>query len=108
MLEFIQDWVKQVNQRTDLLPTWRERTLNVILLVGSLKVYLYIDQSGVHLKTDKQDNEHNDIRLQSSSSIMKTLFAGEQKLTSLPQTTIKVQGAYRNILFIESLLLLAR
>ncbi|MCA1011109.1 hypothetical protein [Halobacillus halophilus] len=108
MMEFIQDWVKQVNQRTDLLPAWRERTLNVMLLVGSLKVSMFIDQSGVHLKTDHQDNAHHDIRLQSSSRIMKTLFAGEQKLTSLPQTTVKVQGAYRNILFIESLLLLAK
>ncbi|MGP4076663.1 hypothetical protein [Halobacillus sp. K22] len=108
MVEFIQDWVKQVNQRTDLLPSWRERRLNVILQVGNHRIYMYIDQSGVHLKTDQQENGLNLIHLQSSSTIMKTLFMGEQKLTSLPQATIKVQGAYRNILFIESLLLLAK
>ncbi|KHE68673.1 hypothetical protein [Halobacillus sp. BBL2006] len=106
MIDFIHEWIENVNRRYDLLPAWRERKLNVVLEIGQHLIYLFIDHTGVHFKS-KQEGQGN-LLLRSSSTVMEELFKGSKKLTSLPETMINVQGAYRNILFMESLLLLSR
>ncbi|ARI76666.1 hypothetical protein [Halobacillus mangrovi] len=106
MIDFIYEWVENVNHRYDLLPTWRERKLNVEVQVGQHQVCLFIDHSGVHLKATQEGQ--GSLVLQSSTSVMEELFTGTKKLTSLPETMINVKGAYRNVLFMESLLLLSR
>lgn len=106
MVEFIYEWAALVNCRHDLLPTWRERKLEVVIQIGHHAIFLLIDQSGVHFKSNVEGKGH--VLLKSSANIMKELFTGETKLTSLPDTLVNVQGTYRNVLFMESLLLLSK
>lgn len=106
MFEFIDEWADQVNTRKDLLPSWRERNLNVILQTGQQSMFMVIDPTGVKVKHSIPENFH--ILLNTSTSMMKDIFSGKEKLTALPESNITITGAYQNILFMEALLLLSK
>ncbi len=107
MVEMIESWMERVNQRKDLLPSWRER--QVTLEVNAPPVHnisLIIDQNGVKLGA-KQD-QYGKIHLTSTPEIVQEILQGNRKLTALSKDTIDITGNYRNVLFLESLFLLSK
>ncbi|MBH0231013.1 hypothetical protein [Halobacillus yeomjeoni] len=104
MVDFVYDWVTQVNDRNDLLPIWRERNLDLVLQTEHQSVNVAIDHSGVSLRPSQKDEA---IFLKAPEDIIEELLRGEKKLTSISSNNCHIEGAYNHILFVESLLFLS-
>ncbi|UOQ46023.1 hypothetical protein MUN89_08940 [Halobacillus salinarum] len=107
MVEFINLWIKRVNERKDLIPTWRERHLTLeVHAIPAATIQLFIDKNGV--QTEPPEHIGGKIRLTSTQEMFHSLLTGDQKLTNLPKEQMTIKGSYRNVLFLESLFLLSK
>ncbi|MCP3032816.1 hypothetical protein LF817_15935 [Halobacillus sp. A1] len=105
-MESITHWMRQVNTRKDLLKKWKERPIVLFIYDNEDRIPVTIDSQQVRIDFDY--DFHCQVHIDADPEIMEQIIEGEVKLTSLPSANVHVEGKLRDLLYVESLFLLAR
>ncbi|WP_173915729.1 hypothetical protein [Halobacillus sp. Marseille-Q1614] len=102
----IQSWIESVNDRSDLLKKWKERPIVLFFHGEQETVPLTISTQNVRIDYDYEF--HCPVHVHAPSQIIEKMLEGEVQLSKLPADLGKIEGKLRDILYVESLMLLAR
>ncbi|MFD2922704.1 hypothetical protein [Halobacillus naozhouensis] len=105
MVELVEEWINRVNGRSDLLPRWKKRTILLTVQANSYDIKIFISQDGMRLTREKGVTDA--LQISSTYKVFHQLLGGNLKLTSLPKSIVKIDGDYRDVLLVESLLMLS-
>ncbi|MBM7551264.1 hypothetical protein [Thalassobacillus pellis] len=105
--EHVLAWQEQVACRKDLLPRWKKRSL--LICFDNLHQTVQICVTNNHIETERaRDYLGRRVTLKGHPEVIAEVLEGKKQLTKIPTHLIQIQGAYRDILFLESLFLLGR
>ncbi|MFC0523842.1 hypothetical protein ACFFGV_09765 [Pontibacillus salicampi] len=104
--EVLQNWVERIESRSDLFPLVMDKTLSVAFFSGEEQLFV-IFTNGSCITSTSAPNQL-DIMIEAKPFILKDIWQGTCRLLSVPNHLIKMNGSYKNLLWIESLFHLAR
>ncbi|WP_079526960.1 hypothetical protein [Halobacillus hunanensis] len=105
MVELVEEWINRVNGRSDLLPRWKKRKMLLTIQANNDDIKIYISQDGMKLTREKDLTDR--LQISSTYKVFHQLLGGNLKLTALPKSIVRIEGEYRDVLLIESLLMLS-
>ncbi|MCP3028243.1 hypothetical protein [Halobacillus sp. A5] len=105
-MEAILNWMNSVNERHDLLPLWKERPIVIFIHENDEVIPLTVNSN--EIKIDHDYEFHRQVYIKGTSETIKEVLDGDQKITSLDSGRVDVKGKLRDLLYVESLFLLAR
>ncbi|UOR11799.1 hypothetical protein [Halobacillus amylolyticus] len=106
MVEMIEEWIKRVNNRKDLLPKWKKRQV-FLKIQDHRSEFINVSITREGMKLVHENTVSSALTISSSNKVFQQLFGGNLKLTSLPRSIVRLEGEYRDILLVESLLVLS-
>ncbi|UOQ94270.1 hypothetical protein MUO14_04730 [Halobacillus shinanisalinarum] len=106
MVEMVEEWIKRVNSRRDLLPKWKKRKV-FLKIQDNRSEFINVSITREGMKLVHENNLKGALTISSSNKVFQQLFGGNLKLTSLPRSIVRFEGEYRDVLLVESLLMLS-
>ncbi|KGX85793.1 hypothetical protein [Pontibacillus litoralis] len=98
-------WKDRLEQRKDLVPLLSGKSIVIHFRHQEGVAFVHIDQGKCHINTEQYQTVH--VTIEAEPSLLEELWDGNHLLLAFPDSVIRRQGRYKDLLFVEAVFRLA-
>ncbi|MFD1020474.1 hypothetical protein [Thalassobacillus hwangdonensis] len=107
LMEHVKSWQSELLDKVELNSIWKGKSLTMMISDKRDTVNVCFHRNEIIINACPFPSSHK-IFLRGDLDVLSDIFQGRRKLTSIPKQIIQIKGTFRDVLFVESLLLLAK